>query len=441
MAQTVIMPKLGQTVEESTVVKWHKKEGEKVKKGEILFEIETDKAVLEIESFYDGTLLKVLVAEGETVPVTSPVAFIGAPGDPLPEVKKLVPPQKTVPVSVPLPAQVPVQPGVVPPKDIKPLLSRMPAELPKHKMISPRAKKLVNDSAVSYESIRGTGPGGRIVEKDVIAYLNANEYDRIRITPAAKALAIKHAIDILSLEHDDKRLTVRDIRQAIAEKPEPLSKIRQIIAQRMTQSVTTTPHFFVTVSVDVTDLMAFREELKKKDISCSVTNFIIKALALALKEFPALNSTTDGKTVRWHSHIHIGMAVGIKDGLVVPVIRNADEINLKELQNQTASLASKAHEGKLAPDEMKNSTFTISNMGMLNVENFTAIINPGESAVLAVSSSMESPVVIKKQIVVRSIMKMTLSSDHRIVDGATAVLFINRIKSIIEDIELWKSMI
>ena len=197
-----------------------------------------------------------------------------------------------------------------------------------------------------------------------------------------------------------------------------MSKMRQIIAQRLTQSVVTAPHFFVTVEVDMTDLMTFRAQLKEQGAPYTVTDFISQAVVLTLKEFPEVNSATDGKTTRWNSHVHLGLAVSLEQGLVVPVIRNADELTLAELNARAKELADKARAGKLAPDEMTGSTFTISNMGMLDVENFTAIINPGESAILAVSSTLKKPVVRDDKVVVRSIMKMTLSSDHRIIDGA-----------------------
>lgn len=289
--------------------------------------------------------------------------------------------------------------------------------------------------------IRGSGPDGRIVEKDVISYLEAKGYDKLRITPAAKELAAKEGIDLLSVEPSDGgRVTVADVERAIAEKPRPMSKMRQVIAQRLTQSVVTAPHFFVTVSVDMTELIKLRALLKEQGAPFTVTDFISQAVVLTLREFPDVNSTTDGRMIRWHSRVHLGLAVSLEQGLVVPVIRNADELTLLEICQRSKELAEKARAGRLMPDEMTGSTFTVSNMGMLNVENFTAIINPGESAILAVSSTMKQPVVRDDKVVVRSIMKMTLSSDHRIVDGATAARFANAIKKKLEDIELWKRL-
>ena len=219
-----------------------------------------------------------------------------------------------------------------------------------------------------------------------------------------------------------------------------MSKMRQVIGQRLTQSVVTQPHFFVTVSVDMTDLIAYRNQLKAAGAPYTVTDFISQAVILSLKEFPDVNSSTDGKSVRWNSRVHLGVAVSLEQGLVVPVIRNADDLTLAEINAAAKTLAEKARAGKLAPDEMSGSTFTISNMGMLKVENFTAIINTGEAAILAVASTLPQPAVRDGKVVVRQLMKITLSSDHRIVDGALAARFVNAIKAKLEDIELWKRL-
>ena len=216
--------------------------------------------------------------------------------------------------------------------------------------------------------------------------------------------------------------------------------MRQVIAQRLTQSVVTAPHFFVTVEVDMTDVLALRARLKSGGSPYTVTDFISEAVVLALKEFPDVNSSTDGKAIRWHSHVHLGLAVSLDQGLVVPVIRNAEEMTLAALSERSKKLIEKARNGRLTPDEMTGSTFTISNMGMLDVENFTAIINPGEATILAVSSTISKPVAREDNIVLRSMMKMTLSSDHRLINGAMAARFINSIKKKLEDNALWSAL-
>lgn len=453
MAQAVIMPKLGQAMEDATIVKWHKKEGDQVKKGEVLFEIETEKAVLEAESFHEGTLLKILVREQEAAQVLSPVAYVGKPGEKLPEIPAALPTASSPPPSAVSRPEQSVKPrtasaaAMPEPARVTPgptHIHRQGAEavVPRKLAISPRAKALARASVINPANIRGTGPNGRIIERDVKAYLQEKRYDQIRITPAAKRLAADEDIDILNVSGagESLRITARDIQRAIAEKPRKMSKMRQVIAKRLTESFTTTPHFYVTVSADMTELLAFRQELKERGESYTVTDFILEAVILSLLEFPALNSVTDGAVVRWHGSVALGMAVGLDDGLVVPVIRSSENLNMRELHESAGALAAKARSGKLTPDEMTGSTFTVSNMGMMDVENFTAIINPGESAILAVASTMQCPVAINGRVEARSMMKMTLSSDHRIVDGATAAAFINAVKHKLEDMELWKSL-
>ena len=443
MATPIIMPKFGQMTEESAIVEWLKKEGDKVAKGDILFTVETDKSVMEVESFEAGTLLKIAVRPGVSVPVQSTVGFLGQPGEAIPEMTAPAPapkpketaqaaPAAPLPRAVAQPVQAPAIPAIQ--QSINPSI-----QSPMFR-ISPRAAALAHDCVIDPDRIKGSGPGGRVVEKDIKAYLEAKGYGQLRISPAAKQLAAKEKLDILSIQGtgDSGRISVADVERALAEKPKPMSKMRQIIAQRLTQSVVTAPHFFVTVEVDMTDLVKFRAQLKEKGAPYTVTDFISQAVVLTLKEFPEVNSSTDGKTTRWNSHVHLGVAVSLKQGLVVPAIRNADELTMIELNARSKELADKARTGKLAPDEMTGSTFTISNMGMLNVENFTAIINPGESAIFAVSSTLKKAVVRDDKVVIRSIMKMTLSSDHRIIDGAMAARFVNAVKQKLENLELWK---
>jgi pyruvate dehydrogenase E2 component (dihydrolipoamide acetyltransferase) len=450
MATPIIMPKFGQMTEESAIVEWLKKEGDKVNKGDILFTVETDKSVMEVESFEAGTLLKITVPPRVNVPVQSTVGFLGNPGEPIPTVTAPAPaapkpvapavpvaaqaaPRAPIAAAVPAPSAAPVAAPVAPlPAPAVPSLFR----------ISPRAAALAKHSVIDATRIKGTGPEGRIVEKDVRNYLQQHGYDELRISPAAKELAAKEKLDVLAIQatDDSGRITVADVQRAIAEKPKPMSKMRQVIAQRLTQSFRDTPHFYVTVAVDMTELIAYRSQLKAAGAPYTVTDFIAEAVVLTLQEFPDVNSSTDGKTTRWNSHVNLGIAVSLEQGLVVPVIRNAGQLPLLELSQRTKSLAEKARAGKATPDELSGGTFTISNMGMMDVESFGAIINPGESAILAVASTKPQPVVRDGKIVVRQIMKLTLSCDHRIVDGALGAKFINGIKQKLEDIELWKRL-
>ncbi|HWQ90147.1 MAG TPA: 2-oxo acid dehydrogenase subunit E2, partial [Clostridia bacterium] len=299
---------------------------------------------------------------------------------------------------------------------------------------------LARNCVIDPTPIKGSGPEGRIIEKDVKAYLATKRYDQLRVSPAAKQLAAREKLDLLSIQPAaaSGRITVADVERALAERPRPMTKMRQIIAQRLTQSVVTAPHFYVTVEVDMTDLVVFRSRLKAQGAPYTITDFISQAVILTLRDFPDVNSSTNGQTVRWNSRVHLGVAVSLEQGLVVPVIRNADDLSLLELNARSRELAEKARANKLGPDEMSGSTFTISNMGMLNVENFTAIINTGEAAILAVSSTVQKPVVRDNKIVIRSIMKITLSSDHRIIDGAMAAAFVNAVKQKLEDVEMWR---
>jgi pyruvate dehydrogenase E2 component (dihydrolipoamide acetyltransferase) len=445
------MPKFGQMTEESTIVEWLKKEGDPIAKGDILFTVETDKSVMEVESFSEGTLLKILVKPGVSVPVQSAVGFLGQPGEPIPDVpppaerpakRAAAPATAHAPAAAALPTsasqgvQAPAFSGGAAPQAAAPAV-------PDRFRISPRARKLALDCVIDPSGILGSGPLGRVLEKDVRGYLDTRGYSRLRISPAARQLAAKEKLNLLDLSGagDSGRISVADVQRAMAERPRPMSRMRQVIAQRLTQSVVTAPHFFVTVEVDMTALLGFRAQLKEKGAPYTVTDFIAEAVVMTLREFPEVNSSTDGRSVRWSSRVHLGLAVSLEQGLIVPVIRNADELTLAELNAKSKALAEKARNGKLTPDDTTGSTFTISNMGMLDVENFTAIINPGESAILAVSSTVSKPVVRDGQVVIRSIMKMTLSSDHRIIDGAMAARFVNAVKSKLENLEVWKPLV
>ena len=450
MATPIIMPKFGQMTEESAIVEWLKKEGDKVNKGDILFTVETDKSVMEVESFEAGTLLKIVVPPRVNVPVQSTVGFLGNPGEAIPAITAPAPaaPKLTAaaaPVAAPAATRAPIATAVSAPSTapVAAPVAPLPAPAaPSLFRISPRAAALAKHSVIDATRIKGTGSEGRIVEKDVRNYLQQHGYDKLRISPAAKELAAKEKLDVLAIQatDDSGRISVADVQRTIAEKPKPMSKMRQVIAQRLTQSFRDTPHFYVTVAVDMTELIAYRSQLKAAGASYTVTDFIAEAVVLTLQEFPDVNSSTDGKTTRWNNHVNLGIAVSLEQGLVVPVIRAADQLPLLELSQRTKSLAEKARAGKATPDELSGGTFTISNMGMMDVESFGAIINPGESAILAVASTKPQAIVRDGKIVVRQMMKLTLSCDHRIVDGALGAKFINGIKHKIEDIELWKRL-
>lgn len=441
MATKIPIPKLGQSEETVKIEKWRVKEGDTVKKGDILFEVETDKAVLEVESQFEGTLLKIVVPAGKEVPVMCTAAVIGNPGEALPtidEVKAPAPKAETPKAAAPTPvktasaapkAETQNAPAYKAPE---PVFSA-PAAKAKP---SPRARNFAKDYLIDLSKITGTGgENGRVTEKNVRDYLESSGYLSKKITPAAFNVAQKEKLELLSIEAsgENGRITLADVKAAAFEKPKELSTIRKLIAKRLTTSKQQIPHFYVTVSVDMSGIMEMRKRLKEEGINYSVNVFIIKAVAMALKEFPSLNSETDGNTVKNKSKINVGVAVSLDNGLVVPVLRNTDKKAFDEIQDEVAELAEKARKGKLLPEEMKGGSFTISNMGMLGVENFVAIINPGESGILAVSSTIPTPVVKDGQIVIRDMMKITLSADHRAVDGSEGAKFVNSVKIKLED--------
>ena len=461
MATKIPVPKLGQSEETVTIASWRVKEGDKIKKGDVLFEVETDKAVLEVESQFEGTILKIVTPVGVEVPVmTTTAAIVGEPGEQIPaDMLAAAPaaaPAASAPAPVPAPApqaapapaaQKAAAPAPAPAALAPVVVAAAPVPAPKtvpapaKKPVSPRAKKFAAGYLINLAKVPAAGT--RVTEQDVKNYLESTGYFKRKITPVALNLAAEAKLEMAELEGsgDGGRITIADVKAAIAERPKPFNTMRKVIAQRLTQSKQTIPHFYVTVAIDMSDLMKKRKKLKEEGINLSVNVFIIKAVALALKEFPNVNSFCDGNSVSHKSKVNIGMAVSVDNGLVVPVIANADRKGLDEIQAESGELAEKARSGKLTPDEMKGGTFTISNMGMMNVESFQAIVNPGESAILAVASCIPTPVVRDGEIVIRDIMKVTVSADHRVVDGAMAASFANCIREKLENAALWDSLI
>ncbi|NOY79923.1 MAG: 2-oxo acid dehydrogenase subunit E2 [Kiritimatiellaeota bacterium] len=453
MATLVPIPKLGQSEETVSIVKWHKAEGDTVAKGDVLFEVETDKAVLEVESQFEGTLLKIAVPEGREVPVMTVAAVLGEPGEAIPPIPPPPKPESGekkpgVPAPSPAPSAATRKPSAAP---LAPSAAAapasgavLPAGPPKRKTISPRARKFAEGFLIRVEDVSGTGPGGRVVQRDVEAYLERIGYFARKITPAARNLAARLGLGITEIEATGMsgRITVADVRRAELDRPKPMSRIRQIIARRLQQAKQTIPHFYVTVSVDMTTLVNYRRKLRSAGYPLSLNDFVIKAVAAALSEHPALEShTDDGVHVRRSTHVNIGLAVSIENGLVVPVLHRADRMELDELHDAVKELADKARTGKLTPEEMSGGVFTVSNMGMLNVENFAAIINPGESGILAVSSVQPVPVADpERNVVVRDMMKITLSADHRVVDGAEGAAFVNTVRRYLEDSTFWEQL-
>ena len=437
MAHAILMPKPGQMTEECTVIAWHKKEGDPVKRGDVLFEIETDKSAMEVEAFDDGVLLKIVAAEGQTVPVNTVCAYVGQPGEAIPEAAPAVVP---APAAVP-PAPTPApRPAVAPAPPVAP--EAAPAAAPAatgdgRLRISPRASRAAAEAGVDPRTIAGTGPEGRITERDVLAAIQVAAASPAAVVAAAPRVGPAPAAPGFAPAPAPAPLSAITIEGQ--EEPRPLNRMRRVIADRLTQSWTSTPHFTVTVAVDVTGLLALRAELKAGGTNLTVTDFVLAATAQTLAEFPDVNSRTDGASVWPRRRVHLGLAVSVPAGLVVPVIRDADRLGLGELHDRAAALAGAGRDGTLPIDDMTGSTFTVSNLGMFGVDEFSAIINPGEAAILAVASATPTVVAVGDAMGIRSILKLTLSADHRLVDGEMGARFLNAIRRRLEDVAAFRN--
>jgi pyruvate dehydrogenase E2 component (dihydrolipoamide acetyltransferase) len=408
----------------------------------VLFEIETDKSNMDVEAFEEGILLKRLVQEGETVPVNAVCAYVGEPGEAVPDAAPpiatagaVAAPPAAGPPSELGTAAAPAMPGAMAAAATAPAPS--PADGAGRLRISPRASRLAADSGIDPRTIAGTGPEGRITERDVRAAVEA----AATAAPAAPVATPFAAAPVAerpsapapaATAHRSTEPASYDW-SADDAGPRQMSRMRRIIAERLTLSATTVPQFTVTVAVDVTRLLMLRTELKAAGNALTVTDFIVFAAAQTLVEFPDVNSRTDGVSVWSRRRVHVGLAVALPDGLVVPVIRDTDRRSLEGLHARAAELADGARNGTLSPDDMTGSTFTISNLGMFGVDEFCAIINPGESAILAVSSVVPTPVAVGDGIGIRQIMKLTLTADHRLVDGELAARFLNALRRRLQD--------
>ena len=444
MAHPILMPKPGQMTEECVLVAWHKNEGDVVKKGDVLFEIETDKSNMDVEAFEEGVLLKRVVEVGQTVPVNAVCAYVGEPGEAIPDAATaaavVAAPKAEAATPSPAPTQVQTPaPAALAPKAEASTAAAVAAEPSLaggdgHLRISPRASRLAADSGIDPRTITGTGPEGRITERDVKAAVDAAS---ARPAPATVATPIAPRPEATpsAAPAPARPIYVVDPED---EAPRQMSRMRRIIGERLTLSATTVPQFTVTVAVDMTRLLTVRTEQKTAGNALTVTDFIVSAAAQTLAEFPDVNSRTDGVSVWPRRRVHVGLAVSLPDGLVVPVIRDADRRSLVELHTRAAALAESARNGTLTPDDMTGGTFTISNLGMFGVDEFSAIINPGESTILAVSSIVPTPIAVGDGIGIRQVMKLTLTADHRIVDGELAARFLNALRRRLQDADAFR---
>jgi pyruvate dehydrogenase E2 component (dihydrolipoamide acetyltransferase) len=429
MAIVIDMPKLSDTMEEGVIAKWNVKEGDKVSSGDIIAEVETDKATMDVEVFDSGTVLKIFPKEGEAVPLGGKMAIIGDEGEDISDLigddsagsdsakkddgKKTDSEDKE---SKPDPKE-----SKDDKKSFDPLFSEVSGDSKKTESdsgdddsdgrikASPLARKMASERGIQLSDVSGSGPHGRIIKKDIEDY---------KEKPEEKAPAAEYTPPAESSGHEDI----------------PVSQMRKAIARRLGESKFTSPHFYETIDIDMKKAVEARESLNTMDgVKISFNDIVVKAVAVALKRHPAVNSAWMGDFMRRHNDVHIAVAVAVPDGLLTPVIRHTDKKGLYQIGQEVRELAGKARDKKLQPDEMEGSTFTISNLGMFGIEEFTAIINPPNACILAVGAIRDVPVVENGEIVPGKRMKVTLSSDHRIVDGAKAAEFLQTLRSLIEN--------
>ncbi len=413
MASRVLMPKGSDSMTEGKVLKWLKNEGEKVDSGEALVEIETDKVDMEVESMASGVLRKVLVQPGQTVPVGQMLAIIGKAEE---DISSLIsanggaptakPPAKAQ--ETPVPSQQAPQPAVAGPAPQP--VPAAPAEAGGRILASPLARRIAREAGLDLAVIQGSGPGGRIIRRDVESATAASAPRR---APGPQLVP-----------------------QGADYRDEPLSQMRKTIAQRLAQSLGPVPHFYLTIEVDMKKAKELRESANKlnPDLKLTYNDIIVKACAVALTQHPDVNASYTGNAIRYHNRIHLGVAVALEGGgLITPVVRDCNFKTLQQISAESKDLIARARTRKLKPEEYVGSTFSVSNLGMMGVMEFSAVINPPEGAILAIGAVMEKPVVENGQIAVGYRCRMTLSCDHRVVDGATGAKFLQTLQQILEN--------
>src|SRR5882762_5726867 len=401
MATKVHMEALSPTMEEGRLVKWTKQEGDAVKTGDTLAEVETDKAVMELVARADGQLIKVLVPEGSTVPVGNVVAYIGKPGESVAEAGAVAPAAEKSARSAVSGAQevatAPPSPSTITPTDV----NRVKA--------SPLAKRMAKDAGVDLNQVQGSGPGGRVVKRDLEgATANA---------PSVPALPVLRTAD-------------RAPRTSAPYEDVPLTQIRKTIAKRLAASLGPIPHFFLTTEVDMERAAEARSAL---EVKVSFNDIVIKAVALALTKHRACNAWFQDDHIRYWNEVHIGMAVAVEDGLITPVIRDADRKTLAQIGAEARELAERARNRRLKPEEYTGASFSVSNLGMFDIDQFTAVINPPEAGIIAVGSIVPKSVAEGDKVVVRRRLRLTMSCDHRVIDGATGAQFLKTLKQMLEN--------
>lgn len=413
MAEVIKMPKMSDTMTEGVIAEWHKKEGDQVKPGDILADVETDKATMELENFESGTLLYVGVKKGESVPVDTIIAIIGKPGE---DISGLIaggtaPAAAPAPEAAPVAAPAPVASAPAPTPMAAPAPAPAVASADSRLKASPLARRIAEEKGIDLRALSGSGDNGRIVVRDLAQ------------APAAAAAAPAATPVVFASVTGEERFSEVAV-----------SQMRKTIARRLAESKFSAPHFYLTIDIDMDQAMAARAQINEvAPVKVSFNDMVIKAAALALRKHPKINSSWLGDKIRFNEHIHVGVAMAVEEGLLVPVVRFADSKPLSQIAQEVKIYGGKAKEKKLQPADWEGNTFTISNLGMFGIEEFTAIINPPDACIMAVGAIRQEPVVKKGQVVVGNRMKVTLSCDHRVVDGASGAEFLQTFKQLLEE--------
>ncbi len=409
MAEIIRMPKMSDTMTEGVIVSWLKQVGDDIKPGDILAEVETDKATMELENYVKGTLLHIGIPDGGTVPVDAIIAIVGAKGEDISSILASADSKPVVSSAAPVETIETIvaspETAVVASSDISD--TRVKA--------SPLAKRIAEDRGISLSQLHGSGDGGRIVKRDVEGFVPVSK-PQVTSTPSPTPVALPQIVAQESYE---------DVQ---------LSQMRKVIARRLSESLFTAPHFYLTMSIRMDKAIEARKAINDMgDVKISMNDIIVKAVAAALRKNPNVNVSWLGDKIRYNHHINIGIAVAIEDGLIVPVVKFADNKTISHISAEVKQLADKAKNKKLQPAEFEGSTFTISNLGMYGIDQFTAIINPPDACILAVGAATETVLVENGQMVVGNVMKVTLSCDHRAVDGAVGSAFLKTLKELLEN--------
>ena len=435
MAEKIIMPKQGLQMTEGTITKWLVKEGDKVEIGQPLFEMETDKNTIQIDSTAAGEVLKLVAKEDETVPITETIAIVGKKGedftDLLPKKEEKKPEPAPAPAAPTAPAvkAAPAAPAAPAADDVTPIAlegGRI--------FVTPRAKMTAERKNLDYKTVKGTGPSGLIIERDILAAA------AVKASPVAKAIAARKGVSVTTVTGtgENGKIVKHDILSGDAnlareDKVIPISGMRKVIADNMMNSVQSMAHAYHKVAVDMSQAKLIRAAFKKAEKKVSFNDIIIMALGRALQEHPRMNALVEDGKITEKGSVNIGIAVAVDNGLIVPTVRDVQNMTLGEIHDESARLIAKTKAGGLKKEDYSGGTFTVSNLGMFGIDEFTAIVNPPQVGILAVGAMTDTPVVRDGQIVVRPMMNLILTYDHRVIDGAPAAQFLSRLKELLEN--------